>query len=293
MSIALFLMTKKGYMVLESIVKNNLSHLIETVVIGEDSHIDNDFSKEIMTLCINNNISYYFRKQDYKIEADYALSISWRWIIKDLNSKLIVLHDSLLPKYRGFAPLVNMLINGETKLGVTAIFATEQYDEGDIINQAEIDIVYPIKIKEAITLILPLYSSLVIAIFNKIEKGNEITSSPQNHKDGTYSLWRDENDYEINWNWNNDKIIRAIDALGSPYKGALSLMNNEKIRILTAEVVPNLNIENRDIGKVIMLDKGFPIVVCEGGLIKITEAVYDQTNRSIFPLKKFRTRFHQ
>lgn len=292
MTIALFLMTEKGYMVLESIIRKELSHLIEAVIIGEDSNIENDFSKEIMTLCINNNIPYFFRKQEYSINARYAISISWRWLIKDLKAKLIVLHDSLLPKYRGFAPLVNMLINGEPKLGVTAIFASEQYDEGDIIYQEEIEIRYPLKIKEAINLILPLYSNLVLSVFEQLAQGNKLISRPQNHENGTYSLWRDEEDYKLDWNWTTLKMIRAINALGSPYKGALSLMNNEKIRILKAESVPNLKIENRDVGKVIMLENGNPIVVCIDGLIKITDAVYDQTNRSIFPLKKFRTRFH-
>jgi methionyl-tRNA formyltransferase len=57
-----------------------------------------------------------------EICSDFNIAISWRWMLKVSN--LIVIHDSLLPKYRGFSPLVNMLINGEDTLGVTVLFAT-------------------------------------------------------------------------------------------------------------------------------------------------------------------------
>ena len=46
---------------------------------------------------------------------------------------MIIFHDSLLPKYRGFAPLVNSLINQEKEIGVTAIKASQNYDEGDTV----------------------------------------------------------------------------------------------------------------------------------------------------------------
>ena len=49
-----------------------------------------------------------------------------------------------MPKYRGFAPLVNSLVNGEKIIGVTALFASEEYDNGDIIMQSSVDITYPI-----------------------------------------------------------------------------------------------------------------------------------------------------
>jgi methionyl-tRNA formyltransferase len=53
------------------------------------------------------------------------------------------MHDSLLPKYRGFAPLPNALINGEREVGVTALFASEEYDMGDIVCQRRLAVEYP------------------------------------------------------------------------------------------------------------------------------------------------------
>ena len=88
--------------------------------------------------------------------VDYQLAIGWRWLISGTEN-LIVLHDSLLPKYRGFAPLVNSLINGEQEIGVTAIWAGPEFDAGEIIFQEKAGICYPIKIQEAIEIVSGLY----------------------------------------------------------------------------------------------------------------------------------------
>ena len=66
-------------------------------------------------------------------------------------------HDSLLPKYRGFAPLVKGLICGETRFGVTALFGASQYDAGDILFQASVGITYPIAISDLITRVADCY----------------------------------------------------------------------------------------------------------------------------------------
>ena len=81
--------------------------------------------------------------------ADFSIAVAWKWLIKQKDI-LIVLHDSLLPKYRGYLPLVSQLINGEKEIGVTSFFANDKYDEGDIIYSSKIDIKYPITIEQAI-----------------------------------------------------------------------------------------------------------------------------------------------
>ena len=80
----------------------------------------------------------------------------WRWLLPS-TEKLIVLHDSLLPRYRGFNPLVSQLIDKEERLGVTAFFASDRYDCGDIINQPSIKVSYPLKINEAIERVCNCY----------------------------------------------------------------------------------------------------------------------------------------
>lgn len=284
-------MTKKGYVVLKSIIANNFVTLIDKVIIGIDKNVINDYSNEIIELCRKNNIVYFLSNQNFEINSPYGLAISWRWMIKAKGFKLIVLHDSLLPKYRGFAPLVNSLINEENTIGVTALIASEEYDRGEIIVQKKTSICYPIKINQAITKVGLLYSEIIETIFEKISLNLQLESFPQNEDNASYSLWRDEEDYFINWHDSSKKIKRFIDAVGFPYQGAKCIMNKKIVVILEATLIKDLNIENREVGKVVFIEQNKPIVVCGNGLLQIDEAIFESSQHSILPFKKIRTRF--
>ena len=285
--ITIYLMTIKGFQVLDYLINNNKIHLIKNVIIGKDEHLINDFSREIEDLCYLNNVQFYYKGNSFE-EGSYSIAISWRWIIKT-KSQLIVFHDSLLPKYRGFAPLVNALINFESKIGVTALYATENYDEGDIIDQEMIPVKYPITIKNAIDLITPLYSKICFKILNNLELNNKLITIKQNHKNASYSLWRDEEDYHIDWSMDSKNIEQFILSLGYPYKGAYSLIGDLKIRIESVKLENDIKIENRKPGKVIFVHNNEPIVICGKGLLRITKML--DNNNNIYTINKFRTRF--
>ena len=76
-----------------------------------------------------------------------------------------------MPKYRGFAPVINSLINGEKKVGVTALYANSDYDKGDIIFQESLKLNYPAKIKNVIKDLIPLYIKLMNKIVYSVKKG--------------------------------------------------------------------------------------------------------------------------
>lgn len=284
-------MTQKGFEVLNALIDRKFKTMISEIVVGRDKNIENDFSNEIIKLCKQHSIKYFERNEVFQIISDYSIAISWRWLIPDNKSKLIVLHDSLLPKYRGFAPLVNMLCNKEKEIGVTAIFASKEYDKGDIIAQSSIKINYPIKISEAINLISQNYVDLMIKIFTTLEKGTKIIGVQQDENLASYSLWRDEADYTIDWSKSSDNILNFINAVSSPYKGAATYINGlQKIRILEAELEDDVKIENRDVGKVIFIKNTFPVIICGSGLIKLLKVIDDKTQEDLLPLKNFRVR---
>ena len=119
----------------------------------------------IHDLCEKEQIKWVDRSCKPIIDSAYSIAIAWRWLIPiETHNTLIILHDSLLPKYRGFAPLVNMLINHEPSIGVTALFANEEFDRGDIICQKSDSVVYPIRIDEAIEKVSKLYVEIVLDI---------------------------------------------------------------------------------------------------------------------------------
>ena len=109
--------------------------------------------------------------------------------------------------------MVNQLIQGEKEIAVTALFAAEEFDKGDIIACEKLPIEYPITIQEAIEKSLGLYSILACQILEKIACGIEIKGIPQNEKQATYSLWRDTADYIID-GCNSKCRIRRLSLLG-------------------------------------------------------------------------------
>lgn len=287
--ITLYLMNKKGLGVLEAVIENFGGEIISYAVVGTDKQTEEDYSEEIKATCKKHGVAYVDRQTVLEFDG-YAFAIGWRWMIKN-TPKLIVLHDSLLPKYRGFAPLVNALINEDKKVGVTALFASDEYDKGDIILQKSIDLEYPIKLEQAIDKISLLYGEAVCEIVSKIKRQEVIQSRQQDEAQATYSLWRDEEDYQVDWSRDSGFIKRFIDSVSFPYKGGASFVNGQKLRILDAEIFDDVEIINRDAGKIIFVKDGRPVVVCGSGLLQINKIVDDESKQEIFPWKSFRVRF--
>lgn len=288
--ISLFVMSKKGYETLLDICESN-SNVVSCVISSRDKNVLNDYYDDIKAVCNAYKLPFYDRNEAYTITTSYAIAISWRWIIDIAPSVLVVFHDSLLPRYRGFNPLVTALINGDEKIGVSAILATEEFDRGNILAQSFTDIAYPIKIDKAIDLICQNYKELASEIIDMLKNGNELIGYAQNEEDASYSLWRDDDDYHIDWSISSAEIKKFIDAVGYPYKGAMTVVNGRRARILDSELVVDVNIEQRCPGKVIFVVDSKPVVVCGSGLLKINELTDDLTNESILPLYNFRVRF--
>jgi len=287
--LSFFLMSQKGLQVLKGVYSQFGNNVFEFVVSSRDMAIEKDFYEEIMSFCLDVQIPFFERKDSPEVISAYTIAISWRWLIS-AQGGLIVLHDSLLPRYRGFAPLVNSLKNGEPEIGVTALVASEEYDKGEILGNKKVEVRYPLKISEAIDIVAPLYQLLVNELLEQLFSTGNLLSRPQIEEDATYSLWLDEGDYKIDWDNDSEFIARFVDAVGFPYNGATTEMEQETIKILAGKVVPDVIIENRTSGKVIFMDNGRPVVVCGRGLYKIEEAV-NSAGQSILPLKKFRVKF--
>jgi methionyl-tRNA formyltransferase len=269
-------------------VESRFVSLIDKVIAAKDRSVQNDFFEDIQALCIINNIEFYEKASSVTNTSKYSFAISWRWLIDVPN--LIVLHDSLLPRYRGFAPLVSALINGDKKIGVTALFANKEFDQGDIIAQMATEIDYPIKINQAIKVVASLYTQITLDIVKTLEDTGAIEAVKQNDLIATYSLWRDEEDYVVTWNENAAVIERFVNAVGFPYKGASTYIDGRIARIEEVEQIDDVIIENRTSGKVLFINNGMPTVVCGKGLLRINKLKWDDGTDAL-PLKSFRTRF--
>jgi methionyl-tRNA formyltransferase len=291
--ILIFSLGEKGFNVIKALSSFG-NQVSLACVIGEDKNVLDDYSKRLMQWCQVNEITYYFRnKSNIPIDGyDLYLAAGWRWMIQNISKeKLVVFHDSLLPRYRGFAPLVNALINKERVIGVTALLGSEEYDKGNIILQHCIDVTYPTNIEHEITRISQIYATMAIELVSKLKNDSvNIESFPQDESNASYSLWRDEQDYRINWSDTAENISHFINCLGTPYLGASTTLNDKVVRIHRALPLGEIKIENRTPGKVIFQERGLPIVVCGFGLLLI-EDIRDNESKALLPLANFRSRF--
>lgn len=290
MNVILYVMTSKGLSFLKKYIEYSSKNILY-VVSDKDTSINKDYFDEINELCNIHSINIYIRNEAPKeISKSIIIAVSWRWIINYPSNKVIVIHDSILPKYRGFNPLVTALINGDNEIGITAIYASSDYDKGDIIFQKKNKISYPITINEATNIIRLNYEACAIFISSELSSGSLPIGKPQSENQSSYSLWRNEDDYLIDWELSSDQILRFIDAVGFPYKGASSFIDGQKVRILKASKFKDVKIENRQSGKIIFINNGLPVVVCGKGLI-IIEEIENEFGTSFLPLSRFRIKF--
>lgn len=285
----LYLMNPKGHHVLDALIRHDFHGHIAAVVGAQDSGIKDDRFEAIRERCLSYGIPWFPRAAFSGMEADYTFAIGWRWMLPS-TPPLIILHDSLLPKYRGFAPLVSALINGEKELGVTALFAAAEYDRGDIIAQKSIAVEYPLTISRAIDMVSEVYSDIVIEIMNLLRRDRSLPRRTQEEAQATYSLWRDDSDYEVWWDWDAPRIERFVNAVGYPYEGARTWLHDKAIRLVRVTALDDVFVENRTSGKVIFVRDQKPIIVCGRGLIRIDEAILEETGQSALPFPSFRIR---
>lgn len=292
MTFGFFLCGEKGLRVLEAVTQIPGIE-IAFVMAARDGGLTEDHYKAIEALCANRRMIFYERneygtrtpvKRERETDmpaTDHSFAAGWKWMIRD-RPNLIVLHDSLLPRYRGNCPVVQALINGSNYVGVTAFLATDEMDAGPVFDWQAVEVEYPIKVAAAISRVAEAAARLTTRVIQWRMAGTQIQwQNSTAIATPSYSLWRDEQDYRIDWTTSAGWIKRFIDAVGPPYAGAYSQYGNPNtqvfvwptVRIFDAEVFPNLVIEDREshIGKVFRVENGCPVIVCGEGLLKLTE----------------------
>lgn len=179
----------------------------------------------------------------------------------------INVHASLLPKYRGAAPIQRALINGEKKTGITIMKIVKELDAGDIIAVKEVDIDEKINFLELHDKLCAAAKPLLLEVIKQYEKG-EVKKHPQNDLQATYASKITAEDLEIDFNKDAFVVHCLIRGL-SPIPGARCSLeiNNapKKVKILESEVVLLTGMP----GEVVSREKGNFIIACKKDAILI------------------------
>lgn len=285
-SMDLYLCGTKGLAALEAAL--GYPHIITSVRILPDAGVLNDPYDSMLQLVQKHELNLVSR--DYRIFDSEALAVGWKYLIQAPHQRLFVVHDSLLPKYRGWNPLVTALQNRDPEIGVTLLLADEKIDHGLIVDQRSISVTYPQKIAEAMQVIEEKIKDIVTFLLEQPDRTN-LQMQTQVEDSATYSIWRDEEDYRIDWTKSADDILAFIDSVSFPYKGATTSLNGENVRVFSARVVSELLIVNRTPGKVWKIENGNPTILCGRGLLELQEYLFEDQTRGSSRLKSLKNRF--
>ena len=180
------------------------------------------------------------------------------------------LHASLLPNYRGAAPINWAIINGETKTGVTTFFLDEKIDTGAIIYQAEADINPDENAGNLHDKLMALGSNLIIKTVKAIADDN-VTTINQPNTDSNLAPKLNPENCKIDWQELVTRINNKVRGL-SPYPTAWCylLNNNETLKLKIYKSTPSFESHSFEIGKIIA-DKKILKVACKDGFLHINE----------------------
>jgi methionyl-tRNA formyltransferase len=213
-----------------------------------------------------------------QLKPDIFLVVAFRmlpeliWKMPSIGT--INLHASLLPQYRGAAPINRVLINGEASTGVTTFFIDEKIDTGNILLRDEIQIYPNENAGDLHNRLMNIGARLVIKTLGVISE-NKITPVPQSHflKDGEMLKTAPKifpDDCIINWNTNHHDIHNLVRGL-SPYPCARSFFIKDSVSVSFKifESRPEQSDHSLKPGEIVSDGKSFVKIACQNGFLNI------------------------
>tara|TARA_B100001741_G_scaffold175298_1_gene144529 strand:- start:202 stop:1131 length:930 start_codon:yes stop_codon:yes gene_type:complete len=182
-----------------------------------------------------NNLEYEYIKN---LDLDLVIVIAYGQIIPKnflslSKNGFINIHASILPRWRGAAPIQRSIINQDKETGISVMKINENLDEGDLSHIFKINIIEnenAQSLSDRLSILASENISNVIdSIFDK-----EVSFKPQDHSKATYAKKIKKIEGLIDWNDNAENIIGKINGL-YPYPGGYFLFKGERYKILKAE----------------------------------------------------------
>jgi methionyl-tRNA formyltransferase len=203
--------------------------------------------------------------------ADVAVVVAYGRILPDdyLNAfkfGAVNVHFSLLPKYRGAAPVNWAIVYGETVTGVTTMKMDSGLDTGDILLQVETDIGENENSAELMTRLADIGAEVLIDTIARID---EIKPIPQDNSLATLAPMMSKHDGLIDWSMTAAEIRNRIRGF-QPFPTAFSYLAGKRVTMWEAKIAENTS-ENLPAGSVITVDDGINVACGERSVLRITE----------------------
>lgn len=244
---ALFLGSKAlGLRVLRSIVEA-APDVRWTILHGDDQTDARSIIDEFRAFATDKQIQFLVVKNANETKReiaihkpDIAFACGWYWLLDKTTLDLVPegifgMHNSLLPRYRGSAPLVWAIMNGETEVGISLFQFNEGMDDGGIAGLFPV----PISADETIGDVLTKLENKCVTDLPQIWRSlldGTAQLMMQDESQVTYCGARTPEDGLINWHQSATQIHNFIRAQAPPYPGAFTMLGDQKIILLKSQV---------------------------------------------------------
>ncbi|MDB9820799.1 methionyl-tRNA formyltransferase [Candidatus Pelagibacter sp.] len=197
---------------------------------------------------LKNNIEEYNYLKE--LDADIAIVVAYGQIIPKeylslVKEGFINIHASLLPKWRGAAPIQRSIMNLEKETGISIMRIREKLDTGPVCNSYKIEIMTDDNTETISEKLSALAAEKILANIDEILEG-EIEFIEQNHDEASYAAKIEKTEAQIEWDETAENIIGKINGL-YPSPGAFFTYNGERYKILKA----SLALGSGEIGEVL------------------------------------------
>lgn len=226
---------------------------------------------------ISSDESEAFLKQ---YDSDLYIVCSYGQILRDNILNLpkygsLNIHGSLLPKYRGAAPVHRAIIDGDEKAGVTIMLLDSGMDTGPMLSKAETDISDKTTVGDLHDELAEIGGDLLVETI-PLFLDDKIEIQHQNNDEATYADKIQKSEGKIDWNRSGASILRLINGT-DPFPGAFIELENKKIKVFAPILLEEFS--ESEPGTIITNDNELKIVCGDNKLLKINEIQYPGKRR--------------
>lgn len=248
MRVVLFGYQTWGYRTLEALLGSAHEVVLAVTHPASDHAYESIWSDSVADLAAANGVPVVVRNRpDEEVvraleeaRPDIIVANNWRtWIPPHIFDYpphgTLNVHDSLLPAYAGFAPVIWALINGEAEVGVTAHLMNDDLDAGDIVLQRAVPVGPKDTAADLFHRTVDLIGPIVVDALERIARGDR-DFTKQDPAKASFFHKRSVEDSRVDWHWPADELERLVRAQSDPYPNAFAYHGATRLRVLEADV---------------------------------------------------------
>ena len=214
-----------------------------------------------------------------ELNPDCVVVVAYGKIIPSDMLKLpkfgfVNVHGSLLPKYRGAAPIQWSIIDGEKKTGVTTMQMDDGIDTGDMLEVSETEIGENETAGELFDRLAEMGGKLIVSTLSKLEKG-ELTPIPQDHEKSNYAKIISKEMALIDFNMSAENVFNLIRGF-NPWPIAYTIIGDKRLKVFAAEKIGSVNGKS---GEVVSSDGTLTVAFGDGNGLRFTDVQLEGSKR--------------